>query len=129
MTKKNECARCGKCCLAPMVMIVKPSDYRRWVRQGRTDILAYVFFPPESGYGDFRTEPAGTGPTGYCPFARQEESDTFICSIQDTKPEVCRRFFCEWCYGEGKKGLPFKTAQGWTDQAKKLGYGRPDLSQ
>jgi hypothetical protein len=27
-------------------------------------------------------------------------------------------------YGAGKKGVPFKTDCGWTDKARKLGYGK-----
>ena len=52
------------------------------------------------------------------------DDEKYICTIQDTKPKVCREYRCEWAYGAGKKGVPFKTDCGWTDKAKKLGYGK-----
>ena len=31
---------------------------------------------------------------------------------------------CEWAYGIGEKGIPFKTLSGWTEKARQLGYGK-----
>jgi Fe-S-cluster containining protein len=117
---------CGKCCKSPMVMITKPEDYRRWVRQGRTDILKYATEPPPRGYGDLLADTNEGWDTGYCPFIRKVSQNRYICSIQETKPKVCREFRCEWSYGIGKKGIPFKTDCGWTDRAIHLGYGKVD---
>lgn len=125
LRKRPRCSRCGKCCTAPVVLITKPSDYLRWERQGRDDILKYATVPPLKGYGDLWIDIKGTENSGYCPFIRQTDEGKFICAIHDTKPEVCREFYCEWAYGAGKKGVPFRTERGWTDKAKKLGYGQP----
>ena len=62
------------------------------------------------------------GPT-YCPFSKKLNDNKYICTIQDTKPKVCKEFWCEWAYGVGDKGIPFRTERGWTDRAKQLGYG------
>lgn len=123
--KLPRCSQCGLCCRAPVVLITKPSDYKRWVKQGRDDILKYASVPPVKGYGDFWMDIQGTEESVFCPFIRKTGEDTYTCSIQDTKPEVCKRFYCEWSYDSGKKGIPFRTDRGWTDRAKKLGYGQP----
>jgi Fe-S-cluster containining protein len=125
LRQRPRCDQCGKCCRAPVILITKPSDYRRWVEQGRDDILKYASVPPYRGYGDLWMEMRGTEDSAYCPFIKKIDEDKFICTIHDTKPTVCREFRCEWAYGAGKKGIPFKTERGWTDNAKKLGYGRP----
>jgi Fe-S-cluster containining protein len=124
--KRPTCSMCGKCCSAPTVMITKPADYKRWVKQGRLDILQYASVPPQHGYGDlWKDAENGETPT-HCPFIKKISDDKYICTIQDTKPKVCREFRCEWAYGMGKKGIPFKTDCGWTDKAKKSGYGKTD---
>ena len=122
--KRPRCSMCAECCTAPVILITKPSDYRRWTRQGRWDILQYASLPPRQGYGDIRVDAEdGEGPS-YCPFIKQVSHHKYICTIQDTKPKVCKEFRCEWAYGVGKKGIPFKTDSGWTDKAKELGYGQ-----
>ena len=114
---------CGECCRAPVVLITKPADYRRWIRQERWDILRYASEPPLRGYGDLWIAIKDDEGTGYCPFIEKISPDKYICTIHDTKPKVCKEFRCEWAYGAGKKGVPFKTERGWTDRAKRLGYG------
>jgi len=115
---------CGECCRAPVVLITKPEDYRRWIRQGRSDILQYASPPPLGDYGDFYTDNKGGQGSGYCPFIKKVNHRQYVCTIEDTKPKVCKEFWCEWAYGLGKKGIPFKTEYGWTDKAKRLGYGK-----
>jgi Fe-S-cluster containining protein len=115
---------CGKCCIAPVVLITKPEDYRRWVRQGRSDILQYTSVPPLQGYGDLWIGIKGSKGSDYCPFIKKIGHDKYTCTIHETKPKVCKEFHCEWAYGIGNKGIPFKTERGWTDKAKKLGYGQ-----
>ena len=122
--KRPRCSMCGKCCKAPVVLITKPEDYRRWIRQGRSDILKYASVPPLRGYGDFWIDIRGSQGSGYCPFIQKASRCRYMCMIQDTKPRVCKEFRCEWAYGIGKKGIPFKTDRGWTDKAKYLGYGK-----
>ncbi|MFC2015236.1 YkgJ family cysteine cluster protein [Chloroflexota bacterium] len=122
--KKPRCSMCGECCRAPVILITKPSDYRRWTHQGRLDILQYASVPPAQGYGDLGVNVEGGEESGYCPFIKKVSHSEYICTIQSTKPKVCKEFRCEWAYGTGNKGVPFKTEQGWTDKAKKLGYGQ-----
>ena len=122
--KRPRCSMCGKCCRAPIVLITKPEDYRRWIRQARWDILKYASVPPLRGYGDLWTDINGSQGSGYCPFIWKVSHCRYMCTIQDTKPKVCKEFRCEWAYGIGKKGIPFKTECGWTDKAKHLGYGK-----
>ena len=118
------CSGCGECCRAPVVLITKPEDYERWTRQGRQDILKYATVPPVRGYGDFWIALDGSEADGYCPFARRIAEREYVCTIQDTKPKVCREYWCEWSFGVGPEGVPFKTERGWTDRAKRLGYGK-----
>ncbi len=115
---------CGKCCRVPVVLIMKPEDYQRWKRQGRSDILRYASEPPLQGYGDLWIDLKGGEGASYCPFIKEVSLNKYICTIQDTKPKVCKEFWCEWAYGAGDKGMPFKTDGGWTDKAKQLGYGQ-----
>ncbi|MBI3930885.1 MAG: YkgJ family cysteine cluster protein [Chloroflexi bacterium] len=122
--KRPKCSTCGKCCRAPVILITKPSDLRRWAQQGRSDILRYASVPVLRGYGDLWISIDGSEGSGYCPFIRRVSQDKFTCTIQDTKPKVCKEFWCEWTYGVGQKGIPFKTDRGWTDRAKQLGYGQ-----
>ena len=116
---------CGECCKAPVVLITKPADYKRWISQGRTDILECASVPPLWGYGDLWIDIKGGEGSEYCPFIEKVGPDKYICTIHDTKPKVCKEFRCEWAYGVGEKGVPFKTERGWTDRAKQMGYGQP----
>lgn len=122
--KRPRCSMCGECCRAPVIMITKPGDYRRWIRQGRSDILQYASEPPLHGYGDLGIDIKGSEWSGFCPFIQKIGHYQYICTIQDTKPKVCKQYRCEWAYGIGDKGIPFKTESGWTDKAKQLGYGQ-----
>ena len=65
----------------------------------------------------------GRDDSTHCPFIKKVDDNKYICTIHDTKPKVCREFRCEWAYGVGEKGIPFKTERGWTDKAVQLGYG------
>jgi Fe-S-cluster containining protein len=124
LVKRPKCSMCGKYYSAPALMITKPSDYKRWVEQGREDILQYASVPPPQGYGDLWRDPENGEAITHCPFAQEIENNKYICTIHDTKPKVCREYRCEWSYGAGKKGVPFKTDCGWTDKALKMGYGK-----
>ena len=109
---KNKCERCGSCCVQLEGIInISREDIRRWIKDGRTDILQYcagwsngcltfskkklerhltgginmeMWFDPENGDDIF-----------LCPFLRNKPGDQqFECIIQDTKPEICRDYFC-----------------------------------
>ena len=125
--KRPKCSMCGECCRAPVILITKPADYMRWTSQGRSDILQYASVPPLKGYGDLWLHIDRSERSGYCPFIRKVSRNKYICTIHDTKPRVCKEFRCEWAYGIGKKGVPFKTERGWTDKAKQLGFGQTNI--
>ena len=122
--KRPRCCMCGECCRAPVILITKPEDYRRWTRQGRSDILQHASVPPQQGYGDLWIDIEGSEGSNYCPFIKKTGNHKYICTIHNTKPKVCKEFRCEWAYWAGKKGVPFKNERGWTDKAIQLGYGQ-----
>jgi len=106
---------CGKCCEEMgFELTVTVEDYKRWVREGREDILRYVWLPPGSpGFGDIWIDPETGEDLDYCPFFRRINKNRGICLIHDTKPEVCREFWCEYSCGVGEKGKPYKR---WADE-------------
>jgi Fe-S-cluster containining protein len=112
---KQKCERCGSCCLQIGDIInISEEDIRRWVNEGRVDILQYcsgwnnecydmflwdqeelvrylneginmeMWFDPESGDEVY-----------LCPFLRKKYGrNEFECMIHDTKPEICRDYIC-----------------------------------
>ena len=99
-----------------------PSDYRRWKRQERWDILRYVRLGLPQAHGDLWIDSETGEELHCCPFLKELEPMKYICEIYDTKPKVCREFWCEGSYGVGEKGVPFKTGRGWSEKASELGY-------
>ncbi len=123
--KRPKCSMCGKCCKEHgFGLTMTPGDYRRWKRQGRWDILQYAWVATRIGYGDIWIDPKTGEDLSYCPFLKKVNPSRYICAIQDTKPKGCKEFFCEWAYGIGEKGIPFKRQSGWTEKARQLGYGK-----
>lgn len=121
--KRPKCSMCGKCCReGGSELIMTPSDYRRWKRQGRWDILRYAWVGLPQGHGDLWIDSKTGEELLYCPFLKEISAGKYVCEIYDTRPKVCREFWCEWSYGVGKKGVPFKTAKGWGEKAMQLGY-------
>lgn len=131
--ERSKCIRCGKCCREQgFELIATSGDIRRWRREGRIDILRYVWSPKMlGGYGDIWTDPETGEDLDYCPFLRRVAGVTTIkgryrCDIYETRPKVCREFYCEYAYGDGKRGKAFKTARGWSERARELGYGQAE---
>ena len=77
---KFECLHCGACCTVD-TDIVKQSDVDRWKAEGRGDILKHVKWICDFPAG-FKEEK--------CPF--YDETREKRCLIEDTKPDVCRKF-------------------------------------
>ena len=96
------------------------------MRQGRSDILDYASVPPVEGFGDLWIDVRDSVEPSHCPLIKKVGRHKYICTIHDTKPKVCKEFRCEWAYGVGKKGIPFKVEKGWTDKGRKLGFGGTD---
>lgn len=122
LKKRPHCEMCSECCKNP-VMITKPSDIRRWIHQGRFDILKHASPANKEVYGDLNIHIKDSEISDYCPFVRNISFNKYACVIHDTKPKVCKEFYCESAYGIGIKGIPFKTENGWTRKAEQLGYG------
>ncbi|MDP6126953.1 MAG: YkgJ family cysteine cluster protein [Dehalococcoidales bacterium] len=128
--KRPGCSMCGLCCIKlGLEMGMTPDDYRRWKHQGRDDILRYAYIPlgrVDRGYLWF--DPENKLELDRCPFLVQDSPGSYSCAIQETKPKACSQFWCEWAYGVGERAIPFKVAAGWTDRARRLGYGKSALT-
>lgn len=105
------------------------SDYQRWKKQGRDDILHYIPRPERyAQLGDTWVDwidPETGEVLQCCPFLATTGQGSCYCLIHETKPRVCREFWCEWSYRAGARGVPFKRAGGWSAKAKELGYDSP----
>jgi Fe-S-cluster containining protein len=127
---KPRCFRCGKCCREHgFGLTVTPGDTRRWKKQGRADILRYAWIPRGvGGYGDIWIDPETGEDLDYCPFLQKVSLGKYICSIYETRPKICREFWCEYAYGVGRRGQTFRGMAGWTERARQLGYGQAKAS-
>ena len=110
------CKQCGKCCeMCAAGIYATVEDQRRWIREGRTDILCYF----HSLQGDVEwceelTNPddvttfadmltPGGFPYKVCPFRKKIREGKYKCRIHETKPEVCRDF-TPWVDGWNFRG-------------------------
>jgi len=90
-----KCQQCGKCC-KKYVGVLKSTvdDIERWKREGREDILKYVYIFEIDGYvlgGDLWFDPRTGRELSKCPFLKRDK-DKMVCLIHDTKPNICREF-------------------------------------
>ena len=112
-----ECSACGRCCIEQgSGFTMMPDDYRRWKRQGRHDILRYIWqgeVPADyDGIWDVWidwVDPETGENLDYCPFLRKLRRSKYSCAIYDTRPNICERFWCEGAYRIGKRGAPLYT--------------------
>ena len=105
--RKPRCSRCGYCC-TEYGLNITPGDIGRWQEQGRDDILRYLrsiswLGGYANGWFDLKT----TAELNHCPFLRKIGDGKYECAIQETKPEICQRFWCKYAWGVGRKGEPF----------------------
>lgn len=85
MRKPFKCSKCGECC-KQLVICITNSDIKRWVKQGRTDIIKEAVFARGAPQGDgFYFEQTITKPKKPCPFLMDNQ-----CSIHETKPVCCK---------------------------------------
>ena len=101
------------------------SRYKAMKRQGRADILRHVW-PPKGagGHGDIWIDPETGEDLDYCPFLQRVVQRKYICSIHETRPKLCREFWCDYAYGVERRGQTFRGMAGWTGRAKQSGYGQ-----
>jgi Fe-S-cluster containining protein len=87
------CSRCGKCCisLGRHITIERSlSPVQHYCRIGITgDILPVTIGPAHR-----ELYVSGQQDPGWCPFLRKTPSNTFSCTIYDTRPAICREFRC-----------------------------------
>jgi Fe-S-cluster containining protein len=93
-----ECKQCGRCCRVlglEYEICLGEADVRRWERQGRRDLLAWVdqSIFSDSQY-DFPLDPRTDDLVlGTCPFLRKvPRQGIYVCLIHDTKPADCVAF-------------------------------------
>ena len=112
------CERCGSCCVQyDGNNFATEEDFRRWVYEERVDILKFcvgwegwcvdaIFesdaqkekvishLLQELNY-EFFFKPYTEEQMWLCPFLRKKYGKSkFECLIRDTRPEVCREYFC-----------------------------------
>ncbi len=89
-----ECLRCGRCCkntkwITNIELRLVWEDIKRWRKEGRDDILQYVYVYEGLG-GDFFDKKTFKR-FSKCPFFKKE-GKTYSCAIHETKPRGCRLF-------------------------------------
>jgi uncharacterized protein len=89
-SKKEEstCLCCGECCESfGWHLNASRADLERWKQTGREDLLSrvnrlgWIWINPHTGQQEER-----------CPFIKRTSPETALCSIQDTKPDMCRDY-------------------------------------
>ncbi len=114
-TKNPRCSRCGACCLREgSGFTMTPADFRRWKSEKRQDILRYIpLHHTEALDHDVWVEwmdPDTHESLPYCPFLTMVDFRAYACSINETKPDICRAFWCEWSHGVGRRGKPLRSS-------------------
>lgn len=86
--RETRCLCCGECCEAfGGHLNASRSDLERWRREGREDLLSRV-----NRLGWIWVDPLTKQPEKRCPFLDRSESETVLCLINDTKPDMCRAY-------------------------------------
>lgn len=91
-----QCRQCGQCCQElDYHKQVTQTDIERWQAQGRQDILDWVAGTPDQGQPTYRiwVQKGQMRLSRQCPWlSKTAIQDRYQCSIQDTKPEICRSY-------------------------------------
>jgi Fe-S-cluster containining protein len=91
MGKPLSCLRCGKCCFVDLTAYAEKEDFDRWRAENRQDILDMIERRHLIWAGD-RMISSETGDyPRECPFLYNSE-DSWLCSIYETRPLVCREY-------------------------------------
>jgi Fe-S-cluster containining protein len=104
MSPPRDCTRCGKCCTNPSYMgslQATSEDVRRWIREGRGDILEWVAIlgDEENPFADLWISETTGEEALRCPFVRKDRNrPTYRCAIYETRPQVCRDYI-PWAPG------------------------------
>ena len=93
----SPCTNCGKCCTNTSYMgnlTASGKDVKRWRREGRTDILAFVCVmgPPDNPSADLWVD-QNDNERLRCPFVRKvPNQNRYLCRIYETRPQMCRDY-------------------------------------
>jgi len=111
-----KCLRCGSCCIQYHGNnFANEEEIRRWIEEERFDILHYCYgwnewcfwnfienpkevleYLTEGINSDVWFNPETQEEIYLCPFLRKRRNrEQFECSIHDTRPGVCREYFCD----------------------------------
>jgi Fe-S-cluster containining protein len=98
----SPCTNCGKCCTNANYMgtlSATKEDVDRWQREGRHDILRFVFVLGLSGrngmpYADLWVDRDHDDRERLrCPFVRKVKGQNrYLCKIYETRPQVCKDY-------------------------------------
>jgi Fe-S-cluster containining protein len=84
----TSCACCGRCCLYfGGHLHASDNDLARWQQEGREDLLSRV-----NRLGWIWVDPETKQLVDPCPFLQQLDEQRKGCSINETKPEICRDY-------------------------------------
>lgn len=82
------CFSCGRCCESfGGHLHASERDLKRWRDQGREDLLSRV-----NRLNWIWVDPQTKQLLDPCPFLQRIAPDRQICSINDTKPDICRDY-------------------------------------
>ena len=91
MEGQLSCLRCGKCCFVDLTAYAEKEDFDRWRAENRHDILEMIEHRHLIWAGD-RMISSETGDyPRECPFL-YSSGDSWLCSIYETRPSVCREY-------------------------------------
>lgn len=86
--REKGCLSCGICCEQfGGHLHASARDLQRWQEQGREDLLSRV-----NRLGWIWVDPETKHLLDPCPFLKTIAPDRKICSINDTKPDICRDY-------------------------------------
>jgi len=92
MKEQLSCLQCGKCCFVDLTAYAQKEDYDRWRAEDRQDILDMIEHRHLMWAGDrMISSETGDYPCE-CPFLYNLE-DSWLCSIYETRPIVCREYY------------------------------------
>lgn len=87
-TKQTCCLCCGRCCDSfGGHLNASAQDLARWKQEGREDLLSRV-----NRLGWIWVDPETKQMLDPCPFLQQIDEQRKGCSINDTKPDICRAY-------------------------------------
>jgi len=87
-TEQTGCLCCGRCCESfGGHLHASAQDLDRWQHEGRKDLLSRV-----NRLGWIWVDPETKQLLDPCPFMKQLDERRKVCSINATKPDICRDY-------------------------------------